>query len=104
MRSTDVEVWEVVLTPIFAVRERPPHHGPPPCLDHAPGRLTYIAELHYPPANSFAFADFCGAARRNASRLGAIADFLSQGTGSVVKIKAPEVAELVGRWTRNRGP
>jgi hypothetical protein len=28
-------------------------------------------------ANSFAFADFCGAARRNARRIGAIADFLS---------------------------
>ena len=27
--ETDLEVWEIGLTPIFAVRERPPHDGPP---------------------------------------------------------------------------
>jgi hypothetical protein len=40
--------------------------------------LVWVAPgAFYALANSFAFADFCGAARRNARGIGAIADFLS---------------------------
>ena len=48
MRPTDLKVWEVALTPILAVRERPPHDGPPTVPKSRPGMVMHD-RLHLPP-------------------------------------------------------